>query len=87
MNKNEKEIISQWINSKWEPHKRVCEVCEGNNWVIAEDIITPVILTNLSMVIGSKAYPQVMMICSNCANTKYFNIALMGVKIDEKKDG
>ncbi len=83
MNENYKQKILSWLEQKWPKDKRNCEICNGTQWSISEDIIAPLIIENNNVNIGGKTYPQIMVICSSCANTKYFNVAAMGIKQGE----
>lgn len=82
--------VINFLEAKWQENKRKCEVCGHEHWTIQQHLVTPIILENNSLQLGGISYPQVMAICSNCTNTKYFNAASMGLmneKEGEKKDG
>jgi hypothetical protein len=78
----------QWLSKKWPIEKRNCDVCGHMNWQIQPFIVTPLILKDgIIQIMGHvTTHPQVMAICTNCTNTKYFNAALMGIA-EKKKDG
>jgi hypothetical protein len=84
MNNDYKQKISNWLDLKWSKDKRNCEICNTNKWSISDDIVAPIIIENNGLNLGGKTYPQVMLICSNCGNTKYFNVALMNLLKAEK---
>jgi hypothetical protein len=85
MNENYKQKILNWLEQKWPKDKRNCEICSTNRWSISEDIVAPIIVEeNNNLNIGGKTYPQIMLICSYCGNTKYFNVALMNILKSEK---
>lgn len=75
----------KFLETKWQENKRKCEVCGHEHWVIQHHLVTPIILENNSLQLGGISYPQIMAICSNCTNTKYFNATLMGLM--SKEDG
>lgn len=75
----------EWLEKKWKNDKK-CEVCGESKWTIQEHIVTPIVLQNNSIQLGGVSYPQIMSICNNCTNTKYFNFAMIN-RIMEKKDG
>ena len=75
----------EFLGTKWLENERKCEVCGYKHWVIQQHLVTPIILQNNSLQLGGTSYPQIMAICSNCTNTKYFNAALMGLM--KKEDG
>lgn len=80
--------IINWLEQKWPAFVRRCEICNAvNQWSISEDIVSPIIFKNNGFNLGDKAYPQIMVICSNCGNTKYFNVALMDVLKSKGIDG
>jgi hypothetical protein len=84
MNDDIKLKITNWLEQKWPKEKRNCEICNQTRWSVSEDIVAPIILENNGLNLGGKTYPQVMLICSCCGNTKYFNVALMNILKAEK---
>jgi len=83
MNEDCKRKILNWLEQKWPKDKRHCEICSGTKWSISEDIIAPLRVENDGTQLGGAVYPQVMIICSFCANTKYFNVVAIGIKEGE----
>jgi hypothetical protein len=83
-NEEKQKQAVNWLNSKWPATQRLCEVCGISSWTIAEDLVMPMPFVGGGLVVGGISYPQVMVICNNCGNTKYFNTVIMGV---EKKGG
>jgi hypothetical protein len=76
----------KFLETRWLQNERKCEICGHKHWVIQEHIVTPIVLQNNSLQLGGISYPQVMAVCSNCTNTKYFNAVMMGL-IEKKEDG
>ncbi len=74
-----KKIVFKWFEEKWPVNKHNCEICNNNTWSLAEDIVTAMPLYDKSIVLGGRSYPQVMLVCKNCGNTKYFNAVTMGL--------
>jgi len=82
---NEKKV-ADWLTAKCP--NLACEVCGTRHWSIAKDIVVPVPLKGNSLMLGGgNSYPQVQIICSNCANTKYFNTVVIGIKVDGENHG
>ena len=77
MKPKEKQKISEWINKKCRNMK--CECCGSKIWNLNEHIIAPVNVQNGSLALGGSMTPQVILTCSNCGNTKYFNAVMIGL--------
>lgn len=71
-----------WLESKWKENRN-CDFCGQNQWSLSQDFVTPPVFEK-GIKIGGKAYPQLMLICNNCGNTKYFNAVIMGLIKEEK---
>lgn len=56
----------------------VCRECGEKQIVVADDLVSPVIYQG-GLVLGGSAYPQGMLICNNCGNTRFFNAVILGV--------
>lgn len=82
-----KQVAIDWFTKKWPLQNRACEVCSSSNWSLSEDLVTPVALSAGSLMLGGRSYPQLMLICKNCGNTKYFNAVIMGIVSGEKDEG
>src|SRR3954463_16643175 len=62
---------------------RACEMCATTSWAIGDHIVSPLALTmdhatgkyNVDM---AASYPSVHLVCSNCGNTKLFNLPQVG---------
>lgn len=83
-----KKKITDWLNERWLGLKQ-CPICRKNTWTIVDDLVSPNISRDGGLVIGGTSYPQVMVICGNCAHTLYFNAVMIGVVggADEKASG
>lgn len=87
--KEKQELAQKWLNDKWK--NRTCECCGRNTWTLAEDLVMPMTFTGGGLVLGGPTYPQIMVICTNCGNSKTFNAILAKVipenpKIDGGND-
>jgi hypothetical protein len=84
LDEQKKKIILEWLDKKWPTFKRVCEICNASTWSLSEDLIAPTPFLGGSIVLGGRSYPQVMIICTSCGNTKYFNAVTIGIMPGEK---
>lgn len=73
-----KEQFVKFINDKV-PSSGLCKECNQKAIVVSDDITTAPVFKNGGMMIGGPAYPQVMLICTNCGNTRFFNALIAGV--------
>jgi predicted nucleic-acid-binding Zn-ribbon protein len=76
-----------WFDQKWSKDNRKCEICSSQNWSLSQDVVMPITYSNKGLELGGRSYPQVMLTCKNCGNTKYFNTVVMGIIEGEKKGG
>jgi len=84
MDQDQRAKFLQFLNEKWKD--QTCEVCKNGTWTISGDSVTPVILKSGGMTLGGMAYPQTMVSCLTCGNTKFFNTVITGFyKREEKK--
>jgi hypothetical protein len=80
--------VLDWLNAKWGDGSETrpapkCEMCKVAKWTIAHRLVSPVAIHGHTLNLGS-AFPQVMVICTNCGNIKYLNALACGVvKPDE----
>lgn len=58
-----------------------CELCKKGQWMVAPHLVAcvPVNATTLHIVLGGSIYPQCLLICKHCGNTKYINAFALGV--------
>lgn len=66
----------EWLKLKWPHANQTCEICHFKTWTIAEDLVMPMPFSGNNITFGGSTYPQLMVICSNCGNTKYFNAVI-----------
>ncbi len=80
LNINIKNAISQ-INSKWS--NAACPMCGHKTWSASDDIYSPTVIgQNGGLNIGKGLLPLLPVICTNCGNTIFVNIKVLGC-IDE----
>lgn len=75
--------ILLWLQEKSQDGKGSCPFCGFASWIVAPELVQPwpYGIGNTSLPAPSPrmtAYPQVMVTCSNCGNTLYFNALITG---------
>lgn len=79
MDEQQKQKAVNWLSSM-APAGIRCETCGNTQWDLAKDLVMPITFHGGDIVIGGgPSYPQVMLICRRCGNTKFFNAVKMGV--------
>lgn len=69
-----------------------CEVCKNESWGVSEHLVSPIPFAPLPFISipytssSPVAYPQFMICCTKCQNTKYFGAVLAGI-IDVQSAG
>ncbi|MBX9585833.1 MAG: hypothetical protein K2X50_01115 [Gammaproteobacteria bacterium] len=82
------QLALQWLSAKWPDENRVCEICNSKNWNIAQDLVTPIRFKNGTIFLDGPSYPQIVVVCNNCGNTKYFNAMIAGmIKMNDIDSG
>lgn len=66
----------EWLNKYWV--RRECEICRNSNWSVADFFATP-LRCGKDIEIGGRILPQLVVTCTKCGNTKYFNAIVMGL--------
>lgn len=76
----EKVKVVKWLTDHVaDGHDFKCAVCGHTDWVVGDHIVTPVRFASTGFHFGGGAYPQIMLICKNCAHTVFLNAAVMGI--------
>lgn len=78
-NKEKQAKAIKWLEEKWLKTHRKCEVCGHDQWALGDDLITPLAFSPNSIDIGNKNYPNVLLMCNNCGNSKFFNAVIMKI--------
>ena len=68
-----------WLYKKWIKNKKKCEVCGTKQWILADDVVTPLVFRNHAVNIEDNLYPHFMVTCAECGNTKMFNAFISGL--------
>lgn len=79
MSEEEHKDAREKILNVWPHHKFPCEICDSEEWVLAGDLVRSPIFSPDGYVFGGHSYPQCMMVCSKCGNTKFLNAVVLGV--------
>lgn len=53
--------------------------CGNEHWTLAGDLITPLAFSAGDINLGGNSYPSVLLLCSNCGNSKVFNAVIMKI--------
>ena len=69
-------MVMSWLNRKWAGTKQ-CVICAHNNWTVAEHLVTPTVTKPGGGMIVGPSYPSVIVICTTCGNTHFFNYNLI----------
>jgi predicted nucleic-acid-binding Zn-ribbon protein len=87
MTEEEKKKISEAIQKKWVHNTLLCDICNSKAWEMSDELVVPLTFKSGGVSVGGTAYPQVLITCTNCGNTRYFNAVVIGaLKKEEKKE-
>lgn len=64
----------------------LCRECGEPKVAISDDIVAPPAFHGGGFVFGGPSYPQVMLVCTHCGNTRYFNAVIAGLVEGQKLD-
>ena len=85
LTQEQKREIAAWV----EKHGGTlpCESCGKNAFHLADHLVAPPIIDASSKLkLGGTAYPFAIVICDNCANTRFYNIPIMKLDIFENNE-
>lgn len=70
----------QWINTRW-MGAVPCEMCGAKqHWDTLQYLVAPPNVSDTKQkILTGYFYPQFMVLCTNCGNTKYVNAYITGV--------
>ena len=86
LSEEQKERILKWISERWTGNQD-CSICGHRDWVVAPDLVAPMIWRKGSIAIGGNSYPYVQIICSNCARMHMFNAVMVLQMLDQEQGG
>lgn len=65
-----------------------CSCCgKRDGWLIVDDVMQVSPFTGGNLIVGGPVHLYVGMACKNCADTKFFNVNLMGDVFDSASTG
>jgi hypothetical protein len=79
LTQDQKLKAKNWLDLKWSPTGFRCEVCQANSWDIGPMAVEIRPFTKGAIIINGMVYPMLMVLCTNCYNTKFFNATIMGL--------
>ena len=74
-----------WLSEKWTESNQ-CPISGHNSWSISADIVQPatspstMISPTQGLMLGGRAYPLVMVTCTECGYAMFFNAVVMGLR-------
>lgn len=81
LTQDERAKIASILKERGAP--KSCECCGKDEWSLGDHLVTPQGLAraadHLRMALGDPFYPSVLLICTNCGNTKLMNLSILGV--------
>lgn len=78
-NKEKQAEALKWLEEKWSKDKRKCEMCNNENWALADELITQFPFSPSQVQIGGKSFPLMILTCNDCGNTKFINAVVSKV--------
>lgn len=85
LTQSEQDAVVKWLQTKATILGK-CEACGNDKWTLSTHIVAPPIFSG-GLILGGTAYPQVMLNCTNCAHTRFFNAVIMGIFPAQKMEG
>lgn len=80
----EKDLLVAKLKARGAP--RACESCGTDNWQIGEYLTSPLIVQRqgkgITFDLAGRIHTSTTLICTNCGNTKLFNVNVLGASAD-----
>jgi len=73
----ERDWIAAWLHKKGKNH--VCPVCANVTWDVGPHLLSAKVHTGGNLTFGGPTYPQVFIICANCAYVRCFMAKSIGL--------
>lgn len=64
------------------PKAAHCRSCGKNQVSVAPHAVSPLVIHNGGTLLGGTTYPQIMLICGHCGETRYHNAVVLGVQLE-----
>lgn len=72
------QLIQQAISSRVRNYS--CVLCQNTNWSLSDQANLLSLTDNIgSITLGGNSLPLVAMTCTNCGNTHFINLAILGL--------
>jgi transcription elongation factor Elf1 len=82
LSQDEKEKIIEHVKAKQSlrfGHRFACPVCGAQSFTIGDHLVTPVVINATGVGLLGPSYPQAVLVCTDCGNTFYINVAALGL--------
>lgn len=76
LTREEKKRFADWLNERG---VKSCPMCTKRNWSVGDHLVAPVSYADGAPATGITTYPQVMLVCGNCAYTAFYNAVVVGL--------
>ena len=80
---DEKKLFEKWVLER--SPKLKCPCCGKSNFTVGEHLVSPPTVGRDGVQLGGVAYPNAMLICTNCAHTLFFNAVVIGLDATRPK--
>jgi hypothetical protein len=77
--------VIEFFNKKWGEYK-VCPVCKQTDWIIFERLYEVREYHEEGMVLAGGIIPFIVVSCTTCGNTRFFNAIVAGVVKSREKE-
>jgi hypothetical protein len=72
------EKTSKWWADHWK-EPVICPVCKGQTWQVGPHVIQINRHASNGLFGPGVSYPQILVVCTTCANTMMFNATILGL--------
>jgi hypothetical protein len=79
--KVDKAKVRDWLQKHW-TGLTSCPISNDNSWTISDYLVQPMTYAAGGLRLGGPGYPMVMVICSTCGYTVFFNAVVMNLLED-----
>ena len=84
LSEGQKAKFKKWLNDKGKNFP--CPFCQENSWTIPDHLIEGLRFSGKGLQIGGSSYPQVVLVCNNCAYVRYFMAVRIGLLDGEQQE-
>lgn len=72
-----KDQFVKFVNDKV-PNSGLCKECGEKTMTVPDHIVAPPVFVDGGFALGGRSYPLIMLVCTNCGNTRFFNAVVAG---------